>query len=257
MSRAGGALRGLVDAGTIFRREWLRYRRDRAYWLGQIAFPIVAVAFVGFGMNRVVTLPDGTPYVAHLGAGILALLVGSGGVGGGFTLIQDRETGFLRALLVAPVSRTSLVLGKIAARSLASVALVALLALLLAAATPVGPVHPFAALLAVVGVTAVFVALGIALATSLRSLESFRVLSALVTVPLYFLSGIFYPVATLPAPMRALASANPLTYGVDLLRYGLLGSAELPPAVSAAVLAVGAALAVAAAAALVDRRLAR
>lgn len=257
MSVGARALRGLGDAATIFRREWLRYRRDRAYWLGQLAFPIVAVGFVGFGMNRVVTLPDGTPYVAHLGAGILALLVGSGGVGGGFTLIQDREQGFLRALLVAPVSRSSLVLGKLAARAAASLLLVAVLTACLALVAPVGPAHPLAAAGAVVGITAVFVALGIALATSLRSLESFRVLSALVTVPLYFLSGIFYPVATLPAPMRVLAHVNPLTYGVDLLRYGLLGSAEIPPARSALLLAVLAALAVAAAAALVDRRLAR
>lgn len=257
MSPGARALRPLVDAATIFRREWLRYRRDRAYWLGQLAFPIVAVGFVGFGMNRVVALPDGTPYVAHLGAGVLALLVGSGGVGGGFTLIQDREQGFLRALLVAPVSRTSLVLGKMAARALASLALVALLAALLAAVASVAPPNPFAAAGAVVGITAVFVALGIALATSLRSLESFRVLSALVTVPLYFLSGIFYPIGTLPAPMRALAHANPLTYGVDLLRFGLLGSAEIPPARSAALLALLTVFALAAAAALVDRRLSR
>lgn len=257
MSAAARAARPLVDAATIFRREWLRYRRDRAYWLGQLAFPVVAVGFVGFGMNRVVALPDGTPYVAHLGAGILALLVGSGAVGGGFTLIQDREQGFLRALLVAPVSRASLVLGKMAARALASLALVAVLAGLLALVAPLGPVRPLAAAGAVVGVTAVFVALGIALATSLRSLESFRVLSALVTVPLYFLSGIFYPIGTLPAPMRVLAHANPLTYGVDLLRFGLLGSAEIPPVRSALLLAILTVLAVGAASALVDRRLAR
>jgi ABC-2 type transport system permease protein len=227
----------LADAATVLRREWLRYRRDRAYWVGQLAFPVVVVAFIGFGLNGVVRLPTGTDYVGHLASGILALLVGSGGVGAGFTLIQDRESGFLRPLLVAPVSRTSIVLGKVAARVLASLALVAVLVGLLALFTPLRVAHAGAALLAVTSVTCIFVALGIALAARLRSLESFRLLAALVTVPIYFLSGIFYPVKTLPMASQLLAWLNPLTYGVDLLRFGLLGVHEITPLFSAVLLA--------------------
>jgi ABC-2 type transport system permease protein len=221
-----------ADAATLFRREWIRYRRDRAYWVGQLLFPLVVVGFIGFGLNDVVRLPTGTDYLGHLASGMLALLVGSGGVGGGMTLIQDRESGFLRTLLVAPISRGAVVLGKIAARLLASVVLAGVLVAVLSLFTPVGLVHPGAALLALCAITASFLALGIALAARLRSLESFRLWAALVTVPLYFLSGIFYPVSTLPGPMQALAWANPLTYGVDLLRYGLLGVNELPLALS-------------------------
>lgn len=234
----------LPDALTIFRREWIRYRRDRAYWIGQLVFPLVVVGFIGFGLNGVVRLPTGTDYLGHLASGILALLVASGGVGGGVTLIEDRQSGFLRPLLVAPVSRASLVLGKLAARTLASLLLVGVLVALLAGFTPLGIPHPGAVVLAVIGITTSFMALGIVLAGRLRSLESFRLLSALVTVPLYFLSGIFYPVATLPALTRWLALANPLAYGVDLLRYGLVGVNEMPLARATAVLlvlAVGAA----------------
>ena len=104
------------DTLTIFRREVLRYRRDRAYWIGQLAFPLAVVAFVGFGFKDVVVGSTGADYVGHLASGILVLMVGSGAVGGGFSLIEDRESGFLRALLVAPVARTSIVLGKLAAR---------------------------------------------------------------------------------------------------------------------------------------------
>lgn len=228
----------LTDALVIARREWLRYRRDRAYWVGQIAFPLVFVGFIGFGLDDVVTLPTGARYVSHLASGILALLVGSGAVGGGMTLIQDRESGFLRALIVAPVARTSIVLGKLIARTLASLALVALLVTLLAALTELRIAHLWAIALATTALTASFVALGVALASRLRSLESFRLLSGLVTVPLYLLSGIFYPVSTLPAPTRWLATLNPLSHGVDLLRYGLLGVAEMPVARSAALLAL-------------------
>lgn len=243
----------LYDAAAIFRREALRYRRDRAYWVGQIVFPVAAVAFIGFGLNDVISLPTGAEYVAHLASGMMVLVVGSGAVGAGFALIEDRESGFLRALLVAPVSRTGIVLGKLAARWLASLVLVALLVGLLSLATPLGSLHLGAALVAVTGVTAVFAALGVALAARLRRLESFRLFAALVTIPLYLFSGIFYPISTLPEPMRALAYANPLSYGVDLFRYALLGVHELPLATSAWALAGLASLATWLAVAAFDR----
>ena len=226
------------DAVTLFRREAIRYRRDRAYWIGQIVFPLAVVAFLGFGLNDVVRLPSGADYIGHLATGVLVLLVGSGAVGAGFSLIEDRETGFLRALLVAPVSRASIVLGKLAARLVASVVLVALLVAILAVFTEVRPVHPGAVLLAVTAITAVFVAIGVTLASRLRRLDSFRLYAALVTVPLYLFSGIFYPVSTLPAPMRVLAHANPLTYGADLLRFGLLDVHEIDLVIDVTMLSV-------------------
>ena len=70
------------DTATIFRWEVLRYRRDRAYWIGQIAFPLVVVGFIGFGLNDVVQLPMGVDYLGHLASGVVALLVGSAGVDG-------------------------------------------------------------------------------------------------------------------------------------------------------------------------------
>ena len=226
----------VADTTTILRRELLRYRRDRVYWVGQAIFPLLAVAFVGFGLAGVVSLPSGTSYPAHLATGVLALLVGSGGVGAGFTLLEDRESGFLRALLIAPVSAASLVLGKLVARALASLVLVAVMVGVFATFTAFGPIRPAVVALAVIGITAVFVGLGVVIAAQLKSLESFRMLAAGVTLPLYFLSGIFYPIDTLPAVTRAIARANPLTYGVDLLRYGLLGVSEIPPATSATLL---------------------
>lgn len=241
------------DASVLFRREMLRYTRDRAYWIGQIVFPLAIVGFVGFGLDEVVQLPSGAGFVEHLASGVLALLVGSGAVGGGFSLIEDRESGFLRSLLVAPVSRTSIVLGKLAARVVVSLALVVLLASALALVTPIEVPHPAAALLAVLGVSAVFVGLGVALATRLRRLESFRTIAALVTVPLYLFSGIFYPLSTLPAFVRVPAYANPMTYGADLLRFGLLGVHELPVALSAWMLVGLGGLAVAASIWLFDR----
>lgn len=229
---------GLTDFWVLFCREVLRYRRERAYWVGQLVFPLVFVGFIGLGLDRVTTLPTGASYTAHLASGMLALMVGSGGVGSGFTLIEDRDTGFLRALLIAPVSRTSIVLAKLLARALASLVLVGVLLLLLSLMTPLGLAHPGALLVAIVGITAIFASMGVVLASRLRRTESFRTLSAMVTVPLYLFSGIFYPLETLPLPVRWIASVNPLTYGVELLRYGALDVFERPPALSAALLFV-------------------
>lgn len=228
--------RAVADAATLMRRELLRYARDRAYWVGQLAFPLAVVAFIGLGLNDVVSLPSGASYVGHLAAGILVLVVGSGAVGGGFSLIEDRQSGFLRALLVAPVSRASIVVAKLGARLVVSGVLVLALVVLLATFTPLRLAHPGAVGLSVLAVTACFAALGIALATRLGRLESFRLVAALVTVPLYLFSGIFYPLETLPAPVRWLAYANPLTYGVDLFRFGVLDVHELPLVPSALVL---------------------
>ena len=243
----------LVDTATIFRREVLRYRRDRAYWVGQIVFPLAVVVYFGFGMNRIVQLPTGAEYVGHLASGILILVVGSGAVGGGFSLIEDRNSGFLRALLIAPIARGSIVLGKILARFAASLLIVSLLVAILAAFTPLRVPHPGAALVALAAVTAVFVALGVALATRLGRLESFRLFAAMVTIPMYLFSGIFSPLSSLPGPVRIVAYANPITYGADLFRFGLLGVHEIPVAISTVMLALLALAATALAVAIFDR----
>ena len=226
----------LADTWTLFLRELLRYRRERAYWAGQLLFPLGFVGFIGFGLDRVTDLPSGTSYVAHIGSGMLALLIGSGAVGGGFSLIEDRDTGFLRALLIAPVSRTSIVLGKLLARGAASLVLVAVLIAVMATFTPLTLVSPGAVVVAILGITSIFAAMGVWLASRLRRVESFRTLAALITVPLYLFSGIFYPIETLPTVMQGIAYVNPLTYGLELLRYGLLGVSARPVLLSTALL---------------------
>jgi ABC-2 type transport system permease protein len=222
------------DAAAIFLREWLRYKRDRSYWVGQLAFPLLFVALLGVGLDEVTSRAEANQYSARLAAGILALVLSSGAVGGGFALIEDRESGFLRALCVAPLSATGVVLGKVAARWVISALLLVLLTAAFSGFTPVALPNPWALFVALTSLTICFAALGIALAVWFSRAESFRLIAALVTVPLYLLSGMFYSVERLPPLARALAYANPLTYGVDLLRYGLLGVSEFAPTTNAA-----------------------
>ena len=224
------------DAAVIFRREWLRYKRDRGYWVGQLVFPVLVVALVGLSLDGVARERESARYSARLAAGLLALVVSSGAVGSGFALIEDRSSGFLRALCVAPLSASGVVLGKVAARGFASALLLTLLVAAFSSFTSVTVAAPVAVLVALTGLTVCFSALGIALAAQFSRAESFRLIAALVTVPLYLLSGMFYAVEHLPRGLRGLAHANPLTYGIDLLRYGVLGASEFPPLLCGAAL---------------------
>jgi ABC-2 type transport system permease protein len=152
-------------------------------------------------------------------------------------LIEDVERGFLRPILVAPVSRMSIVVGKILARLLLSLLLAILMIGTLALFTGFALPHVGIAAYALAAITFGFVALGLLLAIALGRLESFRTIATFVTVPLYLLSGIFFPVESLPGPLYVLALANPHTYGVDLFRYGTTGLAELPLALDVIVAA--------------------
>lgn len=216
------------DTRTIFWMEWVRYRRDRAYWTGQLIFPLVLVAVIGSGLNEVVSLPTGTSYLAHLASGVIALLVASGGVGAGTGLMRERFTGLTRILLVSPASTASLVLGRYLARLVVSFLLVGVLTVLFIFFGELGVAEPWAIGLGVAAITSGFVALGIVLGSFLQSYESFRLFSSLVTVPIYLLSPLFYPLETLPVLTRYLAWVNPFTYAVDLIRYGFLGVHEIP-----------------------------
>ena len=241
------------DVMTILRRELLRYGRERAFLLAQVLLPVLAVLLIGLPAGK---LGQDLHYASYLGAGILMLTITSGAIGGGYTLIEDVQRGFLRSILVAPISRTSIVVGKILARLLLSLLLVITMGTVLAFFTDIGLAHPLLSLGALVAITFGFVALGILLATSLRRTESFRTVAVFVTLPLYLLSGMFFPIETFPRVTYLLALLNPLTYGVDLFRYGTIGVHELPLVADGLVLLAFAVLMTALAARAFERRLA-
>ncbi len=241
------------DVVTILRRELLRYGRERAFLLAQILLPVLAVLLIGLPAG---TLGQDVHYASYLGAGVLMLTITSGAVGGGYTLIEDVQRGFLRPILVAPISRTSIVVGKILARLLLSLMLVITVGSVLAFFTDLGLAHPLMSFAALTAITFGFVAFGIVLATSLRRTETFRTVAVFVTLPLYLLSGMFFPIETFPPVMYLLALLNPLTYGVDLFRYGTIGLHELPLLADGLVLLAFAALMTGLAARAFERRLA-
>ena len=154
-----------------------------------------------------------------------------GSIFAGIGLIFDREFGFLKEIMVAPVSRTSIVAGKglggATGAVISGLVILVLATLIGARFTPDIPVA-LAAVIAVVTVVLIslaFVNLGIAFATKIQNFEGFQMVMNFLVMPMFFLSGAFYPVSVMPTWLQMATYVNPLFYGVDALRHCFNGSA--------------------------------
>jgi ABC-2 type transport system permease protein len=245
----------LGDVYTIWLREFKRWTRSRSRIIGSLAQPILWLVLFGTAFNAMFVggvpsdnndLPeeDALDFKSFFTPGIVAMTVLFGSVFAGIGLIFDREFGFLKEIMVAPVSRTSIVAGKGlggATGAVISGLLILPLAVVIGARfTPDIPVA-VAALTAVVTVVLIslaFVNMGIAFATRIQNFEGFQMVMNFLVMPMFFLSGAFYPVDIMPGPLQAATYVNPLFYGVDALRHCLNGSeaASLPLGVDLMVL---------------------
>jgi ABC-2 type transport system permease protein len=218
MSPLRNDLAGVI---ALTKRDLLRFARDRSQLAGALGRPAIWMVLFGSGLNHGMNgaVGRGVNYQQFVYSGALAITILFGGMFQGVTLVWDREFGMLREVLVAPVSRVAIALGKTVGG--ATVALVqgvvaAAFAPLVGVPLDVGDVARLILAMSVLslGVTA----LGVAVGSRMRTFEGFGVISNFVILPLYFLSGGVFPVEGLPAWMRILVLANPITYGVDLMR---------------------------------------
>ena len=204
-------------------RDFVRFLRDRSQVLGAFARPLLWLVFMGKGLSASVQLKGGVGYQHFVFAGAIAMAVLFGGMFQGVTIIWDREFGFLKEVLVAPISRVTIVLGKTLSGTVVTV-VQGCLTLLFA---PVVGLHLApASLLALLGIIVLLslgmTAMGVVVATRMQTFEGFGVISNFVILPLYFLSGGVFPVDRLPTWMAILVRLNPVTYGVDLMRHALV-----------------------------------
>lgn len=210
---------------VISYRELLRFSRQRSRVLGSFGMPLLLLAVFGAGFNRTIgNLTPGVDFLKFVYPGIITMTVLMSSLFAGLSVVWDREFGFLREVLVAPLSRTGVILGKAVGGGL--VALAQGLVLLLLAPVVGLSLSPVVILqviplLALVSLT--LSGLGILVATQMRSQQGFQVVMQLMIFPLMFLSGIFFPVNNVPAWLQVVSKANPLTYGVDAIRQVMLG----------------------------------
>jgi ABC-2 type transport system permease protein len=207
-------------------RELLRFVRERSRLVSSIVQPLVFLVIFGVGFSGVIgQMAPGVDYIQFMYPGIIAMGVLTTSLFAGISVVSDREFGFLREILVAPLGRTGITLGK----SLGAVAVALLqVALMLIIAPIVGvPLDALmiAELIPVVAVLAVALSgLGILIATRMRSQQGFQILVQLLIFPLIFLAGVFFPIQTAPEWLQVLSKFDPLTYGVDAIRQIMLGS---------------------------------
>jgi len=242
----------LVDPQSVYAlwlRDVKRFVRTPSRIVGSIAMPLLFLVFLAFGFDgaAIPGLPEGVDYLQFLVPGMVGFTMLFGASFAGLSILSDQDVGFLKEILVAPVSRTSIVLGRIAGGSttaLVQAALILLLSLPLGFRVQ-GLLSLPLAFVFLVLIAVTFVGFGVALASQFSDSEGFGLIVQFVIFPLFFLSGAIYPITSFPEPVQLLALANPLTYGVDGLRAVLVGASEYPVALDLGVLVLSSVVTVA------------
>jgi len=212
---------------VLWLREMKRFLRAKSRIVGALAMPLFFLAFLGMGFNRMAVpgLEGGVDYVRFLVPGILGMSLLFSSTFGGLSVLWDKEFGFLKEIMVAPVSRVSIVLGRIAGG--VTTALIQSLLILVIALFMGFRISSLPGLLLAVAfmilISVTFLGLGLAFASKMKDMQGFSIVMNFVIFPLFFLSGALYPLENLPVWLRALGYADPLTYGVDGLRGALIG----------------------------------
>jgi ABC-2 type transport system permease protein len=226
VSRRGTLGRNTRTVLMVWERELIRFRRSRARIISGLGQPVLFLFVLGAGLSKFVARrgTGGVSYQQYLFPGVIAMSVLFSSLFSAISIVWDREFGFLREMLVAPVSRTALVLGKALGGGSVSV----LQGLVLLVAAPAVGVH-----LGLFGVVKMIlfllllafslVSFGIVVASRIQRMESFQVVMSLVVNPMLFLSGAIFPLQGLPHWLALATRLNPATYGVDPIRRALLG----------------------------------
>lgn len=213
--------RNLAAAFTIWQRELLRFLRNRARIIASLGQPLLFLFVFGGGLAPEMSGLGGgaVDFRQFLFPGILAMTVLFTSVFSAASIVWDREFGFLKEVLVAPVSRTAVALGKVAGGSSVAMLqglLIMLLAPLLDISLSIGQIASLLGIMLLLAAT--MSALGILLAARQRSMEGFQMIMQFLLLPMFFLSGAFFPLQDVPIWIEALARIDPVTYGVDPIR---------------------------------------
>jgi ABC-2 type transport system permease protein len=204
---------------VIVARELKKFVRERSRLFSAIARPLLWLFIVGAGISRLVPRDMGVPYTQFIFPGIIGMTILFSSIFSSISIIWDKEFGFMKEILVAPVSRFSIVIGKALSGTIVST----LQAMIILALFPVvgfklGVLQILSVIAVCISISFCISAFGIVLATFYESYESFSVIMNFIIMPMFFLSGAMYPVRLLPDILQIAAKVNPLTYGIDALK---------------------------------------
>jgi len=214
---------------VVLLRELKRYWRAKARVISSVAQSIFFLAIFGMGLGGFIGGFSGINYLSYMAPGVIGMGLLFGSVFTGVSVIFDRQFGFMKEMLVAPVSRTSIILGKIFGGAMTATIqgiILLIIAGIMGAFTPsvMLVVGAIAAIGGMLLITAGFVGLGVAIGSKLNDFHAFQLLSTFVMWPMFMLSGVFFPIDVAPFPLQIAMMCDPMFYGVELLRWCLLGT---------------------------------
>lgn len=231
----------------LWLRQIKRYFRSRSRIVGALGQPLLFMLALGFGLGPVFAKAGNGNYFQFLVPGVIAQSVLFTSIFAGIEVIWDKQFGFLKETLVAPVSRFEIMIG----RTLGGATVATLQGLIvLIIATILGfRAHnlfliPFAFLFMLI-TALLFTSLGTAVASIIEDMQGFQLIMNFMVLPFFFLSGALFPLNGIPPLLRSIVSVDPLTYGVDGLRGMLVGSNQMNLGLDAIVLTVATLLLVA------------
>ena len=208
----------------LWLRQLKKYFRSRSRIIGSLGQPALFLIAFGFGFGSIYQKAGGGNYIQFLAPGIILMSVLFTAVFTGIDLIWDRQFGFLKETLVAPVSRLQIVFGKtLGGATVASIqgVIVFLLTLIIGFRPANYYLLPIAAIFVFL-VALLFTCLGITIASTLEDMQGFQLIMNFLVMPIFFLSGALFPLQGVPGWLATVAKIDPLTYGVDGLRGALI-----------------------------------
>ena len=221
----------LRAVSIVWQRELIRFRRDRLRAVTSLIQPLLFLLVLGTGLSSLASgsMPPGVSFKAFIYPGVLAMSVMFTAIFSAASIVWDREFGFLREMLVAPVSRSAIVVGKIlGGATIATFQGIIMLALAGLADVPYNPVLllTLAAELFLLAFT--LTSFGVMMAARITQFQAFMALTQMLVLPLFFLSGALYPLTGLPAWLSFLTRIDPLTYVVGPMRHAVFTHLGLP-----------------------------
>lgn len=207
----------------LWLRQVKKYLRSKPRIFGSLAQPILFLLAFGFGFGSIYQKAGGGNYIQFLAPGIIAMSILFTAVFTGIEIIWDRQFGFLKETMVAPVSRFEIMLGRTLGG--ATVALIqgviVFLITLLIGFRPHSLINILFAFIFALLIGLLFTSLGTAIASKMEDMQAFPLIINFLIMPIFFLSGALFPLAGLPKIMEYIIKIDPLTYGVDGLRGSL------------------------------------
>jgi ABC-2 type transport system permease protein len=210
----------------LWLREVKKYFRSPAQMIGTLGSPIMYLGVLGFGLGSIFQRAGEGSYMQFMAPGIMCMTILFTSTFSGMALLWDRQFGFLKETLVAPVPRLTVMIGRTVGGATVALCqgLLIFAVSLIAGFRPAGLFVVPLAVLFMALVALVFSAMGTIIGSSLKEMQGFQLIMNFLVMPIFFLSGALYPLRNLPGPLVVLTHLDPLTYGVDGLRGVLTGA---------------------------------